>query len=893
MTKLKKPLFYILGGIVGLFIICIAFVFLMLDFNIDVLWYNALNYSAYFWTRLFYRYAVLLGVILVFFFLFYSNFWMSSKLFHHREHHLLSGNWLHLLRTGSKKISFIIALVLAVVIALPLFRAWEPFLLFLTGPLSGITDPIFQKDISFYLLNFPIYKLIQQELLIAFAILFAWVLSIYLMNMKEQKHDDSITISTAARVHLNLLLIVVIALAAWGMWLQRYALLFVDSHQPLFQGPGFLEMRVELPNIYLLVLSFVLLGSAAAVLIQIGKGTRATILLAIFIVIAFLARNTDTLKNVMDKYVVQPNELSKESPFIEDNIQTTLLAYNLADVQTIKHDYSGNNPLDLNDPKLLARLENTPVWDIELLDDVYQELQGIRTYYTFTSVDVNRYRINGRSRQVYSGVREIDISRLPDSAKSWVNRHLQYTHGQGIVMTPAAQPGDEPMTWMIKDIPPQSDYNINVKRPEIYFGLATNDFVIAPNITEEIGGATGDSQSKMVSYQGNGGVAMGSLFRKLMFSLYLDDRNIFFTNKTTDESRILFRRNIVDRIKLLAPFLTLDSDPYMVTTENGLFWIQDAYTTSSEFPCSPAYDGVNNYIRNSVKITVDAYNGNVSFYLVDPKDPIARAYQRIYPGLIKPIDDMPAEIKTHLNYPRDIFEIQMNIFAKYHQTDPVRFYRQEDLWEVAKMRRGQESVSMPSYYITIDLINSGSDEFVLLMPMTPFGRDNLRSIVLAGCDKDNYGKFFIYTFSREEQIYGPSQINALIHQDTDVSQAFTLWDQMASTLIRGKIIIEPVDGTILYIQPIYLQETQPEYMKKTRRMKIPQLKRLIVTQGDVVVMARSMKEAVAMLNTKLSELKDRKVKKELSPVPLPAPVETPANQDDQNDAVPGTKESDS
>jgi len=801
-----------------------------------------------------------------------------------------------MLRTGSKKISFIIALILAVVIAIPLFRQWEPFLLFLAGPAAGVTDPIFHKDISYYLLSFPIYKLIQKELLFAFSILFAWVLSIYLINKKRQKQDTSIRISTAGRIHVNILLIIVIGLAAWGIWLQRYALLFVNTHTPLFHGPGFLEMWVDLPYIYLLVLSFMLLGSCAAVLIQIHRGKRAIVLLLVFLVIVLLAKNTDVIKNAMDTYVVKPNELAKEGPYIAKNTQTTLLAYNLMNVKTIKEKYGEPHILNLDDPRLVTKLDNTPVWDMELLGDIYEELQAIRTYYIFTSVDVNRYKIKGRVRQVYSGVREIDINKLPNEGKkSWINRHLQYTHGQGIVMTPAAQPGDEPMQWMIKDIPLKSDYGINVKQPEIYFGLGTNDFVIAPTTTEEISSADTGSTVQKNHYKGNGGVAVGSLFRKTLFSMYLKDRNIFFTRKTTDDSRILFRRNIEDRIKRLAPFLTLDSDPYMVTTKQGLFWIQDAYTTSSDFPCAPPYDGVHNYIRNSVKITVDAYNGTVSFYLVSPKDAIAAAYQRIYPGLIKPIDDMPKELRPLLNYPRDIFAIQVQIYSKFHQTNPVVFYRQEDIWEQAMMRKGGDSIPMPAYYMTSDLINTNHaqhGQFVLMLPMTPYNRDNLRSIIVAGCDKENYGKFFVYTFSQKTQIFGPSQINALIHQDPAIAELFTNWAQKGATLIRGKILIEPVDNTILYIQPVYLQEGQPKSMKKTRRLRMPQLKRLILTQGEAVVMAKTMTEGVAKLNEKLAKLKRGEIKPLTIPnLPQVVPKRIKKVLPDNAKKIPGAKTS--
>jgi uncharacterized membrane protein (UPF0182 family) len=350
------------------------------------------------------------------------------------------------------------------------------------------------------------------------------------------------------------------------------------------------------------------------------------------------------------------------------------------------------------------------------------------------------------------------------------------------------------------------------------------------------------------------------LWRKLLFSMHFKDRNIFFTAKTNDRSRLLFRRNILDRITHITPFLKLDQDPYIVSTTDGLFWIQDAYTTADNYPLAPAVDGGFNYIRNAVKIVVDAYHGKVTYYVSDSTDPIINAYRRMYPGVFRPLTEMPADLKKHIRYPRDIFLTQVAVYAKYHQQDPERFYRQEDIWEFSKVPVGRELTPANPYYLTLDLIEPGKDDFLLFMPMAPFGRDNLRALIIAGSDGDNYGKIFAYRFPRDQQVYGPAQVHSLVNQDIVISEQFTLWDQEGSEVLLGKMIIEPTGGSLLYIQPVYLQEEGV--------LKIPQLKRLIMALDDAVVMAPSLEEAAVMLEAELarkSVRRDRNAQKRKSP----------------------------
>ena len=503
-------------------------------------------------------------------------------------------------------------------------------------------------------------------------------------------------------------------------------------------------------------------------------------------------------------------------------------------------------------------------------------MQELRTYYDFAHVDVSHYNVNGNNQQVFLAVREMNTAELPKGARNWVNDHLVYTHGYGAVMTPAGQGGDEPMTWFLRGIPLESDFGFKVEQPGVYFGMLENyPYVIVPNDAGEFGYPKGDA-NVTENYDGSEGVFINSAFRKLMFAYFLKDRDIFFTTKTNEKSRILFRRNIQERIRTLTPYIALDRDPYAVVTANNLYWIQDAYTTSQFYPNSASYGegpGRINYIRNSVKIVVNAYNGKVDYYIFDTRDPFINAYRRMYPGLFKDESQMPPELLSQVRYPQDLFDVQMAIYAKYHQREPEVFYQQEDIWDVGIPGIASENQRPTrSYYLTLDMIERNRFDFVLVSPVTPKGRANLRAMALAGSDRSSYGKLIVYSFPKGELVYGPAQINALINQDTTVSQQFTLWDQVGSQVARGNMVIFPIEKMLVYIQPVYL--------KSSATLKIPELKRLIMTQGQVVVMEKSLEEAFAKMiervNAETGRIDRRFAPLSSEPEPEPLqPVQSP------------------
>lgn len=849
----RKRLLWIAGiAVVLLGAGWIALGFVASNYLVDFWWFSSLGFDFYFIQRLLYRYVVFIGVTVIFFLIFFLNFWVASRFLGTTEppvswmqmsRRLAYRNILKMFQTGSMWVYTPLSMVLAVLIAQPLFEEWEAFLLFVFGPGTGIQESTYGKDVGYYLFSLPIYSLVQRRLLVAFGLLLLGLVVLYWAERKVLSQKDR-EMPTGARWHITSMILLTFLIEIWDFALQRHELLFTSSHEPLFYGPGFVEMKVTLTFIWLTLL--VLAGTAFSLIYFIHSRRGLTVfgIFAACFVLALGIRHSTFLPGTVQKYFVKPNEISMEKPYMARNIEATLAAYNLKNVEI--RDFNPERvATDVSSPSVKAALRNIPVWDGELLDDVYQQLQQLRTYYTFRSVHVGRYTVNGVTQQVFLSARELEHDLLPAGARNWVNDHLSYTHGYGAVMTPASQGGDESMIWFLRGIPPESEYGFRLDQPGIYYGLEPSTYAIAPNEAGEIDYPKGNTNA-MASYSGKGGVSVSSFFRKLTLAYYFGDRNIFFTSKTTNDSKILFRRNVVERIATLTPYLLLDREPYLVVTPQKLYWIQDAYTFSDRYPYA-AFQTLGekkvNYIRNSVKIVVDAYDGSVEYYVFDSKDPIIRAYTRIYPGLFKNAEQMPPELAAHVRYPEDLFQAQMAVYAKYHMADPDVFYQQEDIWDFAKTYQGAEAVSIKPYYLTLDLIDPARLDFLLLQPMSPRGRDNLRSLALVACDRPHYGKIVVYNFPKGELIYGPLQIHALINQDTRISEQFTLWDQIGSQVARGRMIILPIGKTILYIQPVYL--------KSSTALKIPELKRLIMSEGQTVIMEPSLEEAYAKLQERI------------------------------------------
>jgi hypothetical protein len=871
--------FYGLGAlIIGLGAILFVTSFIGANYLVDIWWFDSLGYGFYYWQRLLYRYVIFGLVTLLFFLIFFLNFWVASRYLGTsftptsplRPSSIQAyKDLLKMFRTGSMRVYTPLSLILAVPVALPLFRQWEAFLLYVFAPQAGVNDLVYGKDISYYLFSFPIYTLLQRRLLITFLLLFAAVAFLYWLEKRVMSQQE-LQLQAGARWHLNILILLIFGIEIWDFTLQRYALLYTLNHEPLFFGPGFVEMNVLLPLIWICL--FLLVATAVTLVAFIEKrvGLKVLGLVTACFLLALGARYSGFLPNTTQKYIVKPNAISREQAFIASSVESTLRAYKLDNVET--RDFTPERiPTDVPIPKLKDILRNIPVWDGELLNDVYEQMQQLRTYYDFTSVDVSHYDVRGNNQQVFLAARELNPDELSAGARNWVNEHLSYTHGYGAVMTPAAQGGDESMTWFIRGIPMESDFGFEVEEPAIYYGQLENyRYAIAPNDAGEFDYPKGDA-NVISNYKGKGGVPLSGLYRKLIFAYYFGDRDIFFTTKTNADSKILFHRNIRERIRALTPYLLLDHDPYLVVTPERFYWIQDAYTTSDWYPNAAKFHsetGQFSYVRNSVKIVVDAYDGSVDYYLFDADDPVARAYDRMYPGVFKSKDSMPPGLESQVRYPQDLFNIQMEMYAKYHQTDPEVFYQQEDTWEFAAATHARGATSPKSYHLTLDLIDQGKFDFLLLAPMSPKGRSNLRALALAGSQHPNYGRIIIYNFPKGELVYGPSQVYALMNQDTKVAEQFTLWDQIGSQVEHGKMIILPIGKVVIYIQPVYL--------KSSGGLKIPELKRLVMTQGQIVVMEPSLEQAYSKLEERLKAEQERIEKRYTPYAPAPAAPAQPA-----------------
>jgi len=838
-------------------VLYVTFYFVFVDFFVDLWWFRSLELEGYFWLRILYRFFFSGGVTLLFFSIFFFHFWIASSylglnppddvLFNSDKRRKFQA-FADVFMNGSTKFYTPLSLVLAIMVAIPFYNQWQIALLFFFGDHAGVNEPVFENDISFYLLSYPLFLVIQKELLVAAGILFLmvgclyWMEHIFVPNQSKQY-------PIGAKIHLSVLLGFVVLFVAWGFGLERFSLLYIDSHQPVFYGPGFVDLRYDLPLIWISILTFLAIALTTIIFIFSEKHrARSPLLISVaFFFVVLGLRSVDLIPHILQEFVVKPNPVKMERHFMQHNIDATQDAYDLKRVKTIDLGINVDATQDIESWSSQQHFENIPVWDREHLIDGYAQLQGIRPYYTFPTVDEDRYFLHGHSQQVNLAAREVNISKLPLEAQNWENTHLRYTHGYGAVMTPAAQDAAKPIIWYLRDLNMFSNQGIKVKHPDIYFGQETYKYAIVPNnlnIQDLSDSDTNDNQS----YEGKGGVPIPSYFRKLLFAAYFGDKKIFFSSNISQKSKMFIRRNITQRIKTITPFLHLDKDPYLVVTENNFFWILDAYTLSNKYPASTPMNekflGEEqnfNYIRNSVKITVDAYSGAVNYYIADDTDPIIKAYSGAYPGVFKKLAEMPQVLQNHLRYPRDLYYLQMKMYAKYHQTTPELFYEQAETWQFASVN---DRAVLP-YYITMDFNHClNREEFVLINPMTPVKRDNLSMVGVAGtlnktdCDLSYQPEITVYKFNKDVQVNGPAQVDALIDQNPEISEQLTLWDQHGSEVKRGRMVILPMGHSMLYVQPIYLVSTQT---------KMPELARVIVSIGNQVVMDKTLRSALERL----------------------------------------------
>ncbi len=735
-------------------------------------------------------------------------------------------------------------LLIAFIMAEVLSAQWLDFLMFRHAASFGLTDPIFGRDVSFYLFRLPVYDLLA-----------GWFLALAILSLL----GALVVYGTASALrdrgpiaHLSVLGALTLALIAAQYQLARLRLL-ISSRGAVF-GAGYTDIHARIP-IYNLLTAVLL---AAALLFLINVYLRRWRFLLITAGAWLLLTVVSSLyPAALQRFVVAPNELAAERPYIQHAITFTRIGFGLTDVREQDFPVEGTLTPEVLDANR-ATVQNIRLWDWRPLLTTYGQLQEIRLYYAFNDVDVDRYVLSDGLREVMLAVRELDVDQLAEQAQTWVNRHLVFTHGYGAVVSPVNEFTREGLpVLLVRDIPPQNtDPALQITRPEIYFGELTREYAIVNTTEPEFDYPSGD-QNIYTHYDGPAGVPLGGFLRRALFAVRFNSSQILFSSALRPDSRILFHRQIEDRAWTLAPIFWYDPDPYPVIADGRIIWLYDAYTWSNRFPYSEPFNDVN-YIRNSVKVAIDAYTGQTTFYVVDPTDPIIRTYQAVFPDLFTPVEEMPAVLRAHWRYPEQLFRVQAAAYAAYHMDDPQVFYNKEDLWAAPTEVREQGEQEMAPYYVVMKLPDKDQVEFLLMRPYVPNGRRNMIAWLYADSDGEDYGQLGVYKFPKQELIYGPMQIEARFDQDPYISQQLTLWNQRGSQVIRGNLMVIPIDDTLLYVEPLYLQAEAGRF---------PELKRVLVAYGNSVAMAEDLPTALAQVVG-------------LAAPPVPPPIVPPTASDD-------------
>lgn len=709
---------------------------------------------------------------------------------------------------------------------------WEQFLLYFYQVPYGQVDPIFNQDISFYLFSLPVWQLLQQWWISLIVLTLIGVVAIYALNDlgQIQRGQWQPQQSPLFRQHIAFLGGLVLLLWASGYIFGIFELLY--SPRGVVTGASYTDLNASLYALYAQL--FFMFLTALAVLYNMFRFDLRPVgaMAALWLVSTLLVGGI--YPGLLQRYSVDPNEIERETPYIEYNIEFTRMAFGLDQVETrTLSDFEDLTQADLAENS--AILQNIRLWDYRPLQSTYEQLQALRLYYQFGDIDIDRYMINGQQRQVMLAARELDKGNLPFS--SWVNRNLEFTHGYGVVMNPVDQVTPDGLPdFFIKDLPPQSNVDLEITRPEIYYGEMTTDAVFVGSERDEFS-YPGDNEPVYSSYEGTGGVPLDSYFKRVAFAIRLGDANLLLSDEINTATRVQFHRQIQERVQRITPFLRLDGDPYIVVLNGRLIWVQDAYTVSDRFPYATPMNGIN-YIRNSVKVTIDAYNGDVMYYLADPDDPIIQTYSNAFPNLFKPFSDLPEGLENHLRYPEDMFTIQSQQFLRYHMTDVRVFYNQEDLWQIPNEIFENGEQPMEPYYVLLELPGEEMPEYLLIQPMTPSNKDNMVSWLAARNDPPHYGELVVYQLPRQELIIGPSQIEARIDQEPEISEQFSLWNQSGSRVIRGNLLAIPINQGFLYVEPIYLRAETSE---------LPELRRVIVATNSRIAMRPTLDEALTAL----------------------------------------------
>lgn len=819
---------------------------------ISALWFGSLGYSSVYWYVFKAKLALFLGSAILTALLLSATFLLFQRLFGayaFEQRTIVLNNQPFQFSPAKfiRPLGWVIAVLVGLVYALNLKEHWRQFALFWNQPSTNVYDPIFGKSLGFYLFSLPLYDLLSSWLLgVTFIILLAAV-AYSLLGLPQTVLKPSVRWSSGAAFRgvccaLALFLLVV----SWRTYLSRFPFLWEDH--AIFSGVTYTDAHYTLPAMLFVCVALII---AAIVLIVNAFAVRrfSLLLIAIALPVAVYIVGVVMVPSYIQSFIVKPNELDRESPYIGYNIEWTRRGFGLEQIE-LRDFEAENSTAALDLPNNRESLENIRLWDWRALQDTLRQIQAIRTYYDFPDVDVDRYVTGGQTRQMMIAPREINDSKLPSQSRNWINERLIYTHGYGVTMNSANGFTPEGLPqFMLSNMPVESTApEIKVTRPEIYYGELTDRYVYVKTKQNEFDYPQGDTNT-YTTYQGTGGIRIGNRFRRMLLSWAIGDvSKLPFSNDVTSDSHVLINRNIRDIVNGVAPFLTYDKDAYIVVSSEGrLFWMLDAFTESDYFPYSTHHDVAGNslnYIRNSVKVVIDAYNGTANFYVFDNQDPIINAYRRVFPNLFKDASEMPSDLRAHVRYPETLVRAQGEIYSLYHTQNPKVFFQREDVWSFAQQitvtsEGKKENVPIDPYYVMMQLPGEQKkNEFVLILPFTPANRNNMIGWMAGRSDGENYGKLVVYNFPKSRLIDGPVQIEARIDQNAQLSAQFSLWNQLGSRVIRGHLLVIPLGRSLMFVEPVYLQ---------AERSPMPELRLVVLATQEKLGYGQTFTEAMNSL----------------------------------------------
>lgn len=827
MNRLKNYL-------IGLLVLVGITLLLSSEKYLDWLWFKTMNATAVFWVTLVTGFVVklLLGLLIAAFLLF--NLILALKSFHRPQpvpHHNSRPN---LSKDGLLLPGVVVSLIIAFFLAASPAMDWTVIQQFFHPVKTGIVDPIFHKDTGFYLFTFPFLRNLQQLLQVTVFVALAGVSAIYVLSKGIWRYQNTWELWFPAQFHLTVLITGFLATNLWGNRLQRYSLLLQEADR--ITGINYVGEHANL--LILTILTWVIAGIIGLVWANLFLKKHSIVVGSLGLWLAISIGLNLFYPGIIRSLVVKPNEYELEAPYLAHHIRFTRQAYNLNRITVRNYQPQVNQATKINTSS--PAVNDLRLWDYRPLQASYNQLQAIRPYYRFEDVDIDRYPTPTGQRQVMLAARELNSAELPKEARtSWINLHLTYTHGYGLAANQVNQYTNQGQPIFIsRDLPPKATPEfaaLKTNRPEIYFGEKTNHYIIVNTRTPEFNYPKGDDNTTTV-YQGHNGIRLNSLPIKLMMALKFRESNFILSNQLTPDSQVLMYRNIRERVQKLAPFLRFDQDPYLVVAKGRLYWIIDAYTVSAYYPYARHDVSGLNYIRNSVKTVIDAYNGTVNFYVTDSSDPIIKVWQRVFPNLFKPVAGLNRELIRHFRYPQDLMSLQSKMLTRYHMTNPKTYFAQEDNWDIPVYN---ENERFEPYYVTLVLPGATTGEFVMMQPFSPRNKQNLSSWLIARCDQPHYGELLLYILPKDQNIYGPAQIDSRINQDQTISQLVTLWNQNQSRVLWGNLLILPIENSILYVKPLFIESGQNWQAE---------LKKVVMVYADQVVLGDTVAEALNRLN---------------------------------------------